>query len=52
LKYNNQDHSILMGYLAAQNIGAKGSNDLWSVNTDYEYQESAMITKAGLVKKT
>jgi len=41
-KYNNQDHSILMGLLAAENIDAGfRKHDLWSVNTDYdEYQES------------
>jgi protoporphyrinogen oxidase len=49
-KYNNQDHSILMGQLAAENILATAKNDLWSVNTDYEsYQESATITETGLV---
>jgi len=49
-KYNNQDHSILMGYYAAQNIAAGASNDLWQINTDYEYQESSLITKSGLRK--
>lgn len=49
-KYNNQDHSILMGLLAAQNIIQGTNHDLWSVNTDYEsYQESAQITETGLV---
>lgn len=50
-KYNNQDHSILMGVLAAKNILETGSRmDLWSVNTDYEsYQESTRITESGLV---
>lgn len=39
--YNNQDHSILMGLLAADNIIAGDThNDLWSMNTDYDYQES------------
>ena len=39
-KYNNQDHSILMGLLAAENIltGTRKHN-LWRVNTDYDYQE-------------
>jgi protoporphyrinogen oxidase len=49
-KYNNQDHSILMGILAAENIlcGYK-KNDLWKVNTDYEtYQESSRVTETGL----
>lgn len=48
-KYNNQDHSILMGLLAAENILKSGTNDLWSINTDYEtYQEAARITDSGL----
>ena len=49
-KYNNQDHSILMGMRAAENILKNSSHDLWSINTDYEvYQESSVITKTGLV---
>ena len=47
-KYNNQDHSILMGMLAAQNIHEGARNDLWAINTDYEYQESSRITMSGL----
>jgi protoporphyrinogen oxidase len=47
-KYNNQDHSILMGVLAAENILDGRTHDLWAVNTDSEYQESATITKSGL----
>jgi protoporphyrinogen oxidase len=47
-KYNNQDHSILMGVLAAENILASARHDLWAVNTDSSYQESAVITKTGL----
>ena len=39
-KYNNQDHSILMGILAAENLAANTRHDLWSINTDYtDYQE-------------
>lgn len=49
-KYNNQDHSILMGALAADNIVQGADHDLWAINTDYdEYQESALITESGLV---
>jgi protoporphyrinogen oxidase len=49
-KYNNQDHSILMGLLAADNIMRDSKNDLWEINTDYEtYQESSTITDTGLV---
>jgi protoporphyrinogen oxidase len=48
-KYNNQDHSILMGYLAAKNIVDNETNDVWNINTDYEYHESSTITSTGLV---
>ena len=48
-KYNNQDHSILMGILAAENILHNANNNLWELNTDYEYQESCKITETGLV---
>ncbi len=47
-KYNNQDHSILMGVLAAENILDGRNHDLWGVNTDTEYQEAATVAKAGL----
>jgi protoporphyrinogen oxidase len=50
-KYNNQDHSILMGILAAENISLGYNHNLWELNTDYEYQESSKITATGLVKK-
>ncbi|MDR1680926.1 MAG: FAD-dependent oxidoreductase [Prevotellaceae bacterium] len=43
-KYNNQDHSILMGWMAAQNIRFGAGYDLWAVNTDYDnYQEASLI---------
>lgn len=48
-KYNNQDHSILMGLLAAENILLNKDHDLWGINTDYGiYQEEAIITRTGL----
>ena len=51
-KYNNQDHSILMGLLAAENILQGENNDLWQINTDYdEYQEASIITQTGLQKQ-
>jgi len=49
-KYNNQDHSILMGLLAAENITIGTNHNLWDINTDYEYQESSRITATGLEK--
>lgn len=51
-KYNNQDHSILMGLLAAENIGRGAKHDLWAVNTDDEYQEEAKISATGIVLAT
>ncbi len=39
-KYNNMDHSIMSGLLAADNIlGA--DNDLWTINTDESYHEQS-----------
>ena len=49
-KYNNQDHSILMGLLAAENIQNNNENNLWDVNSDYEFQESCRIVESGIVK--
>lgn len=44
-KYNNQDHSILMGLACADKI--MGANvDLWDINTDYDYQESGKALKS------
>jgi protoporphyrinogen oxidase len=40
-KYNNQDHSILMGLLAADSISSGSRINLWNVNTESTYQESA-----------
>lgn len=49
-KYNNQDHSIIMGILAAENILEGKDHDLWAINTDYDtYQESSVISETGLV---
>ena len=39
-KYNNQDHSILMGIRAAEQILTGKDKDLWSVNTEEGYQEA------------
>lgn len=37
-RYNNMDHSVLMGMLAAHNILGE-SHDLWDVNDEQEYLE-------------
>ncbi len=39
-KYNNQDHSLLMGILAAEALADGRTPHLWDVNTDSTYQES------------
>lgn len=39
-RYNNQDHSLLSGVLAARNILGE-NHDIWSINADSEYYESA-----------
>ena len=48
-KYNNQDHSILMGLLAADNLLHDAGHDLWEVNSDTQaYHERSQITETGL----
>jgi len=49
-KYNNQDHSILMGLLAAENVLLDRNHDLWAVNSDSDgYQESATFDESGVL---
>jgi protoporphyrinogen oxidase len=38
-RYNNQDHAMLTGLLAARNLILGETNDLWEVNVDQEYHE-------------
>jgi protoporphyrinogen oxidase len=38
-RYNNQDHAMLTGILAARNIALQQRRDLWNVNTEPEYLE-------------
>lgn len=40
-KYNNQDHSLLMGIMAAEAIASDRKPNLWHINTDSVYQEHA-----------
>jgi protoporphyrinogen oxidase len=39
-RYNNQDHSMMTGMLAVRNAVLGQRHDLWSVNTEPEYQET------------
>ena len=42
-KYNNQDHAMMTGLLAALNIGAGETlYDVWEVNEDAEYGEAGV----------
>jgi hypothetical protein len=41
-KYNNQDHAMMTGLLAARNI-LGGKFDVWKVNSDAEYHEEGEI---------
>ena len=43
-RYNNQDHSMLTGMLAARNIIGE-QHDLWSVNVERAYQEEFVVAK-------
>jgi hypothetical protein len=42
-RYNNQDHSMLTGVYAARNVIGE-HYDVWSVNTELEYQEEGQVT--------
>lgn len=46
-KYNNQDHSILMGLLLAKEINTGIDQNLWSINTDSDYQEATEFNLSG-----
>jgi protoporphyrinogen oxidase len=45
-RYNNQDHSMLGGMLAARNVAGE-SHDVWSVNVEDDYHEEIRESKAG-----
>ena len=47
-KYNNQDHSMLMGLLAAKEILQGTHENLWDINTDSEYQEQGSTMNADM----
>jgi hypothetical protein len=41
-RYNNQDHSMLTGLLAARNLLGE-QHDLWTVNTERSYYEEQEV---------
>lgn len=46
-RYNNQDHSMMTGILAAKNLlrGDSRKDDVWSVNMERSYHEEIVITQ-------
>jgi len=50
-KYNNQDHAMWTGLLAARNACGRGEFDLWKVNADAEYleEQSEPVSEGRLV---
>jgi protoporphyrinogen oxidase len=38
-RYNNMDHSMITGMLAARNVALGEKNDVWSINGEQEYHE-------------
>ena len=44
-RYNNQDHSMMTGILAIENLKANDHN-LWGVNTERSYQEAFKVGEA------
>ena len=44
-RYNNQDHSILTAFAAAENIakGVEAKNNIWEVNVEKEYHETKTV---------
>jgi protoporphyrinogen oxidase len=42
-RYNNQDHAMMTGIFAARNLMFGERNDLWSVNTELDYHEEALV---------
>lgn len=42
-RYNNQDHSMLTGLLAVQNLVLGTDHDLWEVNTERSYYEEFQV---------
>ena len=50
-KYNNQDHAMWTGILAARNALGLGEYNLWNVNADAEYLEESDGTDGRLVPR-
>ncbi len=42
-RYDNQDHAMLTGLLAARNVATGAGHDVWGVNTDRGYHEEVAV---------
>ena len=49
-RYNNQDHAMLTGMRAVNNLLDGEAHDLWSVNADKEYHEEVRIEESNQAK--
>ena len=49
-RYNNQDHSMLTGMLAARNVAGE-SHDVWAVNVEDEYHEEIRGSRAAAIAR-
>jgi hypothetical protein len=45
--YNNQDHSMLTGMLAARNLAQGSGHDVWAVNVEADYHEEVGAPREG-----
>jgi protoporphyrinogen oxidase len=41
-RYDNQDHAMMTGMMAARNVVLAENHDVWAVNTDKEYHEEIL----------
>jgi hypothetical protein len=46
-RYNNQDHSMLTGMLAARNLARESGHDVWAVNVEADYHEEVRALGEG-----
>ena len=46
-RYNNQDHSMVAGMLAARNLAGE-SHDVWAVNVEQQYHEEVTDSSRGV----
>jgi protoporphyrinogen oxidase len=50
-RYNNQDHAMITGMIAARNVSLGQRADVWSVNTDAEYHEEIRESADGQLEE-